>query len=107
MAEEFLTISQAATICGVSHRTIFSWLQTKKISSVRTVGGTQRILKSSLGVLARPVDFPTLEKVETLSLYQRISKLQLPALPADHSLAARREGYRAGIEAALEELRKV
>lgn len=51
---EFLTILQAATVVGVSRRTIYNWLDKSLVEFHRTPGGAVRILASSLIKPGRP-----------------------------------------------------
>jgi excisionase family DNA binding protein len=43
-----LNISQAATLAGVSRRTIYNWLHDGKLEYARTAGGAIRIVATSL-----------------------------------------------------------
>jgi excisionase family DNA binding protein len=43
-----VTINQACTLTGVSRRTIYNWIDAKKVAYVRTAGGRVRILADTL-----------------------------------------------------------
>ena len=43
-----VTIDQAAEILGVSRRTIYNRIREGKLQTIRTIGGSQRVLVSSL-----------------------------------------------------------
>ena len=43
-----VTIDQAATLLHVSRRTIYNRIREGKIQTIRTIGGSQRVLVSSL-----------------------------------------------------------
>jgi excisionase family DNA binding protein len=47
-AGNLLSIEQSAKIFGVSPSTVRSWIQEKKLSSIRILGGLVRIEKSEL-----------------------------------------------------------
>ncbi|MEZ5286346.1 MAG: helix-turn-helix domain-containing protein [Vicinamibacterales bacterium] len=46
-----VTIDQAASLLGVSRRTIYYRIREGRLLTVRTLGGSQRVLLSSLEVL--------------------------------------------------------
>ena len=43
-----VTIDQAASLLGVSRRTIYYRIREGRLATVRTIGGSQRVLVSSL-----------------------------------------------------------
>ena len=43
-----VTIDQAAELLGVSRRTIYNRIREGKLQTIRTIGGSQRVLVSSL-----------------------------------------------------------
>lgn len=43
-----VTIDQAAALLGVSRRTIYNRIRDGKLLTIRTIGGSQRVLVSSL-----------------------------------------------------------
>jgi excisionase family DNA binding protein len=43
-----VTIDQAATLLRVSRRTIYNRIRDGKLQTIRTIGGSQRVLVSSL-----------------------------------------------------------
>lgn len=46
-----VSLDQAATLLGVSRRTIYNRIRESRLQTIRTVGGSQRVLVESLGVL--------------------------------------------------------
>ena len=44
----YVNIMQAATITGMSRRTIYNWIKTKKVEAIRTSGGQIRINPKTL-----------------------------------------------------------
>ena len=46
-----VTIDQAATLLGVSRRTIYYRIREGRLLTVRTIGGSQRVLVASLEAL--------------------------------------------------------
>jgi excisionase family DNA binding protein len=49
-----VTIDQAATLLHVSRRTIYNRIRDGKLQTIRTIGGSQRVLVSSLEDNKRP-----------------------------------------------------
>jgi excisionase family DNA binding protein len=49
-----VTIDQAATLLQVSRRTIYNRIREGKLQTIRTIGGSQRVLVSSLEDNRRP-----------------------------------------------------
>lgn len=43
-----VTITHAASLVGVSRRTIYNWIEAGKVETVRTASGTRRIYVDSL-----------------------------------------------------------
>jgi len=55
-----VTIDQAAALLGLSRRTIYNRIRDNKLQTIRTVGGSQRVLLVSLVALGfRPQAFST------------------------------------------------
>ena len=50
-----VTIDQAAALLHVSRRTIYNRIRDGKLQTIRTIGGSQRVLLSSLDQNRRPV----------------------------------------------------
>ena len=50
-----VTIDQAADLLHVSRRTIYNRIREGKLQTIRTIGGSQRVLLSSLDEQNRPV----------------------------------------------------
>ena len=50
-----VTIDQAAALLHVSRRTIYNRIRDGKLQTIRTIGGSQRVLLSSLDENRRPV----------------------------------------------------
>ena len=50
-----ITIDQAAALLHVSRRTIYNRIRDGKLLTIRTIGGSQRVLVSSLDDTRRPV----------------------------------------------------
>ena len=46
-----VSLEQAATLLGVSRRTIYNRIRESRLQTIRTVGGSQRVLVQSLGAL--------------------------------------------------------
>lgn len=49
-----VTIDQAASLLKVSRRTIYNRIREGKLQTIRTIGGSQRVLVSSLEENRRP-----------------------------------------------------
>ena len=60
-----VTIDQAADLLHVSRRTIYNRIRDGKLQTIRTIGGSQRVLISSVDENRRPM-WPTMH-VEALS----------------------------------------
>ena len=43
-----LLIADAAVLLGVSRRTVYYWIRQRRLDTVRTRGGSQRVLLSSI-----------------------------------------------------------
>ena len=55
-----VSIDQAATLLNVSRRTIYNRIRDGRLQTIRTMGGSQRVLVESLYELGfRPQAFPT------------------------------------------------
>ncbi len=63
-------IEDAAVLLGVSRRTVYYWIRDGRLETVRTHGGSQRVLMQSI---ARALD---------LHVRQRLGMQQQPACPA-------------------------
>jgi excisionase family DNA binding protein len=50
-----VTIDQAAALLHVSRRTIYNRIREGKLQTIRTIGGSQRVLLTSLDENRRPV----------------------------------------------------
>jgi excisionase family DNA binding protein len=50
-----VTIDQAATLLHVSRRTIYNRIREGKLQTIRTIGGSQRVLLASLDENRKPV----------------------------------------------------
>ena len=49
-----VSIEQAAQLLGVSRRTVYNRIRDGKLQTIRTLGGSQRVLMSSLDEIRRP-----------------------------------------------------
>jgi excisionase family DNA binding protein len=45
-----VSLDHAAELLGVSRRTIYNWIRENRLRTVRTAGGSQRVLVESLGM---------------------------------------------------------
>jgi excisionase family DNA binding protein len=55
-----VSIDQAATLLNVSRRTIYNRIRDGRLQTIRTIGGSQRVLVESLYELGfKPQAFPT------------------------------------------------
>ncbi len=52
--DKWLSIEKAREQVGVSRRTIYNWMDTGKVTWMRTAGGSRRILESSLWKPGQP-----------------------------------------------------
>ena len=43
-----VTIDQAALLLGVSRRTVYYWIRERRLHTIRTLGGSQRVLLQSV-----------------------------------------------------------
>jgi excisionase family DNA binding protein len=43
-----VSLEQAAVVLGVSRRTIYNWIRDGRLQTIRTLGGSQRVLLESL-----------------------------------------------------------
>jgi excisionase family DNA binding protein len=49
-----VSIEQAAQLLGVSRRTVYNRIREGKLQTIRTLGGSQRVLMTSLDEIRRP-----------------------------------------------------
>ena len=49
-----VSIEQAAQLLGVSRRTVYNRIRDGKLQTIRTLGGSQRVLMTSLDEIRRP-----------------------------------------------------
>ena len=54
-----VSIEQAADLLNVSRRTIYYRIRQGRLQTIRTVGGSQRVLVESLQQMPRPQTLPT------------------------------------------------
>jgi len=63
-----VSIEQAAHLLGVSRRTVYNRIRDGRLRTIRTLGGSQRVLTTSLDEIRRPVlsrvHGPVLSRVE-------------------------------------------
>jgi excisionase family DNA binding protein len=50
-----VSIEQAAQVLGVSRRTVYNRIRDGKLQTIRTLGGSQRVLMTSLDEIRRPM----------------------------------------------------
>jgi excisionase family DNA binding protein len=50
-----VSIEQAAQLLGVSRRTVYNRIRDGKLQTIRTLGGSQRVLMTSLDEIRRPI----------------------------------------------------
>ena len=72
-SKEPTTIAEASEFARVSRRTMYSWINTGKVQTVRIAGGSQRILRSSIFAA---VPTPRAQAGETLLLPQSLVSLE-------------------------------
>jgi excisionase family DNA binding protein len=60
-----VSLDHAAELLGVSRRTIYNRIRTGRLQTIRTLGGSQRVLLESVEVARHATDFQTLQKSET------------------------------------------
>jgi excisionase family DNA binding protein len=61
-----LLISDAAVLLGVSRRTVYYWIGQRRLDTVRTRGGSQRVLLSSIARRLREErGLPPLDELES------------------------------------------
>jgi excisionase family DNA binding protein len=51
----FLTVPEAAKLCGVSRATMWNWVKSDKVKAFTTMGGHHRILKSHMDQLLQEI----------------------------------------------------
>jgi len=61
-----VSIDQAAQLLNVSRRTIYNRIREGRLQTIRTLGGSQRVLVESLQNLGRPQPFSTSSPAEPL-----------------------------------------
>ena len=49
-----VSLDHAATLLGVSRRTIYNRIRNGRLQTIRTLGGSQRVLLDSVGTTIRP-----------------------------------------------------
>jgi excisionase family DNA binding protein len=49
-----VSLDHAARILGVSQRTVYNWIRVGRLRTIRTIGGSQRVLLDSLRSLNTP-----------------------------------------------------
>jgi len=49
-----VSLDHAATLLGVSRRTIYNRIRNGRLQTIRTLGGSQRVLLDSVGSTIRP-----------------------------------------------------
>ena len=89
-----MSIEQAAQLLGVSRRTVYNRIRDGKLQTIRTLGGSQRVLLTSLDEMRRltlsrapvlsRVDTPALSRVDTPAL----SRVDTPTLSRVEGLVA-------------------
>jgi excisionase family DNA binding protein len=87
-ADPSLLITDAAVLLGVSRRTVYYWIRQRRLETVRTRGGSQRVLLSSIARRLRlDRGLPPLEDLPTASAGEPLQPEALPfqveALPGD------------------------
>jgi excisionase family DNA binding protein len=65
-----VTIDQAATLLQVSRRTIYNRIRDGRLLTIRTIGGSQRVLVSSLDDNQRPRWAASPAMVEAISAHE-------------------------------------
>ena len=64
-----VSIDQAAALLGVSRRTIYNRIRDNRLQTIRTMGGSQRVLVESLYELGfRPQAFPASASAATFTV---------------------------------------
>ena len=53
-----VSVEQAAQLLGVSRRTVYNRINDGRLRTIRTLGGSQRVLVESLFAAARPASAP-------------------------------------------------
>jgi excisionase family DNA binding protein len=49
-----VSLEHAARILGVSSRTVYNWIRAGRLQTIRTIGGSQRVLLDSLRSFETP-----------------------------------------------------
>lgn len=72
-----VSIEQAAQLLGVSRRTVYNRIRDGKLQTIRTIGGSQRVLLSSLDEMRRIAlsrgEAPVLGRVSVADLSRQAS----------------------------------
>ena len=81
-----VSIEQAAQLLGVSRRTVYNRIRDRKLQTIRTIGGSQRVLLTSLDEMRQL----TLGRAEgpALSRSERSSLSRVERMVAGHPNAA-------------------
>jgi excisionase family DNA binding protein len=59
-----VSIEQAAQVLGVSRRTVYNRIRDGRLQTIRTLGGSQRVLMASLEEHLKPAPDQSADKVE-------------------------------------------
>ena len=70
-----LLVDRAAELLGVSRRTVYYWIRDGRLRTVRTAGGSQRVLLESVEALLR--DRPRRSKPRAVGLETESLTLQV------------------------------
>ena len=90
-----VSIDQAATLLNVSRRTIYNRIREGRVQTIRTFGGSQRVLVESLIDLGfRPQAFPASASQASFEDLQAIRNLPSGLDAARHAAAALRSRIR-------------
>jgi excisionase family DNA binding protein len=66
-----VSIDQTAQLLGVSRRTVYNRIRDGKLQTIRTLGGSQRVLMTSVEEMRRPR--PPLSAAPAIALDRRLS----------------------------------
>ncbi len=70
-----LLITDAAVLLGVSRRTVYYWIRQRRLETVRTRGGSQRVLLSSIARRLREArGLPPLDQLDALEASPPVSE---------------------------------
>ena len=85
-----MSIEQAAQLLGVSRRTVYNRIRDGKLQTIRTLGGSQRVLLTSLDEMRRltlsRADAPALSRVEGPAL-SRVEGLVAPPIDPNRQVS--------------------